>query len=136
MGATRKKAATSTPQTTAPRVSDAMLTSGVALSMGIWLMRPVMSPMMPAWKTFGRTRMMARAYMAIMKLGFMPAKVRKLDTVSFSTAPAASSTATRMRSRTERPLFCSCTEVFLSSAISIIPFFAHRAQVCGGFPPG
>ena len=113
-------AATSTPQTTAPRVSDAMLTSGVALSMGIWLMRPVMSPMMPAWKTFGRTRMMARAYMAIMKLGFIPAKLRKLETVSFKTAPAASRTAIRIRSRTAKPF---CYSVVLTIRFSAIFLF-------------
>ena len=40
---------------------------------------------------------MAKQYIAIMKFGFMPAKVRKLETVSFNTAPAASNTAIRIR---------------------------------------
>ena len=49
--------------------------------------------------------MIARQYMAIMKLGFMPAKLRKLETVSLRTAPAAMSTATRIRSCTDKPSF-------------------------------
>ena len=43
------------------------------------------------------------AYMAMTKLGFMPANDRKLATVSFSTAPAASSTAIKMRSCVVKP---------------------------------
>ena len=43
--------------------------------------------------------MIARQYMAIMKLGFMPAKLRKLETVSLRTAPAAMSTATNDKLR-------------------------------------
>ena len=53
--------------------------------------------------TVGRTMMMARQYIAMMKLGFMPIDDRSDPTVSFSTAPAASRTATRMMSRVESP---------------------------------
>ena len=42
--------------------------------------------------------MIAMQYMAIIKLGFMPANVRKLETVSFNTAPAAIRTAIRIKS--------------------------------------
>ena len=107
--ATFASTATSTPHTSAPSVSDAMFTSGVALSMGIWLTRPTSKPTMPAWYTFGRVRMMARQYMAIMKFGFMPPKFRKLETVNFNTAPAAISTAIRIRSCTAKPPLVSET---------------------------
>ena len=80
-----------------------------------------MKPMSAAWKSLGRTRMMARQYMAIIKLGFMPAKVRKLDTVSLRTAPAANSTATRIRSWVEKPCF-SWVETTRFSAIFMAPF--------------
>ena len=77
--------------------------------------------------------MMARQYMAIMKLGFMPAKLRKLETVSLSTAPAAMSTATKIKSCTDRPSFFveAATVRFWAATLFdmiLIPFLA-------GFPP-
>ena len=48
---------------------------------------------------------MARQYMAMMKLGFMPNAWKNVATVIFRTAPAASSTAMRMRSCVVRPCF-------------------------------
>ena len=47
--------------------------------------------------------MMARQYIAMMKFGFMPIDESSEPTVSLSTAPAASSTAMRMRSCVDRP---------------------------------
>jgi hypothetical protein len=86
------------PQAKAPKASDGMFTKGVAFSREIWHISPASNPMMRDCPTFGRVRMIAKQYIAMTKLGFMPAKERKLATVSFSTAPAAKSTAMRMRS--------------------------------------
>ncbi|CDD58309.1 unknown [Eggerthella sp. CAG:298] len=92
------------PQASAPSISEGILTQGVALSIGIWQMRPARRPITRDCPSFGRTKMIAKQYIAMMKLGFMPAKLKKLETVSLSTAPAAKSTAIKMRSRTESPL--------------------------------
>ena len=91
-------ALTKRPHVNAPRSSLTMLISGVALSMGIWQMSPAMRPTTADCATVGLVRMIARQYMAMMKLGFMPKEAKKLPTVSFRTAPAARSTAMRMRS--------------------------------------
>lgn len=82
-----------------------MFRSGVALSMGTWQMSPVNRPMTSAWPTFGRVMMMARQYMAMMKFGFMPIEESSDPTVSLSTAPAANSTAMRIRSCVVSPVF-------------------------------
>ena len=66
-------------------------------------MRPASRPMTKACPSFGRVRMMARQYIAMMKFGFMPIDESSEPTVSLSTAPAASSTAMRMRSCVDRP---------------------------------
>ena len=60
-----------------------------------------------------------------MKFGFMPANVKKLETVSFSTAPAAISTAIKMRSCTEKPFFSSIATIRFS-AIFFSPFRFSR----------
>ena len=93
----------SKPQASAPRTSEGMFRSGVAFNRGIWQMRPASRPMTRACPSFGRVRMMARQYIAMMKFGFMPIDESSEPTVSLSTAPAASSTAMRMRSCVDRP---------------------------------
>ena len=50
----------SSPQASAPKSSEGMLSSGVAFSIGIWHTRPAMSPMTSDWATFGRMMIMAR----------------------------------------------------------------------------
>ena len=71
--------------------------------------------------------------MAIMKFGFIPAKLRKLETVSFNTAPAAMSTATKMRSRTDRPSFFWSVAMVRFAAAMFSVMIPH--SFLGGFPP-
>ena len=58
-----------------------------------------------------------------MKFGFMPKKLITLPTNSFSTAPAASSTATMIRSWMENPLVSSVLTTLFSD-MGILPFSA------------
>ncbi len=65
-------------------------------------MTPARIPIIRASYRRGLIRMMARQYIAIMKLGFIPA-VKKAPTKSLRTAPAASSTPTRIISVADMP---------------------------------
>ena len=126
----------------------ALLGSGVAFSMGTWQMRPANRPMMSACPTFGLVRMMARQYMAMMKFGFMPIDESSEPTVSLSTAPAASSTAMRMRSWVVRPaFFCGAVTSRLRPWLEAAPavWVATSRLICcsmflnpffGGVPAG
>ena len=123
--------------------------------MGTWQMSPANRPMTSAWPTFGRVMMMARQYMAMMKFGFMPIDESSDPTVSLSTAPAANSTAIRIRSCVVRPAFfcgaatsrlrgpagaspvvavCVATSRLICCSMFLIPFLAEVPPVVA--PPG
>ena len=80
------------------------------------------------WPSFGRVRMMARQYIAMMKFGFMPPMLMTEPAKNLSTAPAASKTAVRIRLRISAALPLSdLTTLFSAVLFSMIrnPFRAN-----------
>ena len=83
--------------TTAPANSLAKFKYGVPGKN--WQIAPARIPITAAAATFALINAIAMQYIAIMKFGFIPPILMSEPTKNFRTAPAASKTATRIKSR-------------------------------------